>query len=495
VTADVTRALDQPWRRLDLRMLLVHPVNEVIRFFPALLAAYVIGSSSGDGGWWHYAAVGVPVLIGIGRFLTTRFRITGTQLELRRGLLSRSVLTAPLDRVRTVELTSSPIHRLLGLAKVQIGTGSAARSGNEKVVLDSLPVAEARTLRSALIHNVGHAVESDTTVDDVLLRLDPAWVRYAPLTTSGVVIAAAGLGAASQFIEPAINRLESSSLSVPSVPLWATIVAATVVFVVVSSVLAIAGYVVANWGFTVARDRDGRSFHTARGLLTTRETSLDSERVRGLEIHEPLGLRVAGAASATAIATGLRRADRNSGAIVPPAPRTVVEGVGGLVLGDATPLTAPLVAHGPAARRRRFTRALTGAALVAAAVVALLESLGAPHALDLLAAVPLAVASPLAADRYRRLGHALVGHWFVTRRDSFRGRRDVLDTDGIIGWSLGQSYFQRRAGLTNLTATTSAGKQAYGVYDVPEDAALALVRAADPDLIEPFLTAPVRSAS
>jgi putative membrane protein len=484
----VTQALDQPWRRLDLRMLLVHPVREVIRFFPALVAAYVIGSSSDDGGWWHYAAIGVPVLIGVSRFLTTRFRITATQLELRRGLVSRSVLTAPLDRVRTVELTSPPIHRLLGLAQVRIGTGSAARTGNEKVVLDSLPLAEARTLRSALIHNVGDAVASDTKADDVLLRLDPSWVRFAPLTTSGVVIAAAGLGAVSQFIGPAIDRLNDSSLSVPSVPIWAAVVAAVVVFVVVSSVLAIAGYVVANWGFTLARDREGRSFHVSRGLLTTRETSLDSERLRGLEIHEPLGLRLAGAARTTAIATGLRRSDRNSATLVPPAPRSVVDGVGGLVLGDDTVLTVPLTKHGPAARRRRTTRALAGGLVLGAAVVLLLEALDAPRALDLLGVAPLLAALPLAADRYRRLGHGLVGGWFVTSRDTLDGRRDVLDTDGIIGWSLGQSFFQRRAGLTNLTATTGAGRQAYGVYDVPEPAALALVRAADPGLIEPFLT-------
>jgi putative membrane protein len=484
----VTQALDQPWRRLDLRMLLVHPVREVIRFFPALVAAYVIGSSSDDGGWWHYAAIGVPVLIGVSRFLTTRFRITATQLELRRGLVSRSVLTAPLDRVRTVELTSPPIHRLLGLAQVRIGTGSAARTGNEKVVLDSLPLAEARTLRSALIHNVGDAVASDTKADDVLLRLDPSWVRFAPLTTSGVVIAAAGLGAVSQFIGPAIDRLNDSSLSVPSVPIWAAVVAAVVVFVVVSSVLAIAGYVVANWGFTLARDREGRSFHVSRGLLTTRETSLDSERLRGMEIHEPLGLRLAGAARTTAIATGLRRSDRNSATLVPPAPRSVVDGVGGLVLGDDTVLTVPLTKHGPAARRRRTTRALAGGLVLGAAVVFLLEALDAPRALDLLGVAPLLAALPLAADRYRRLGHGLVGGWFVTSRDTLDGRRDVLDTDGIIGWSLGQSFFQRRAGLTNLTATTGAGRQAYGVYDVPEPAALALVRAADPGLIEPFLT-------
>jgi putative membrane protein len=477
----------QPWRRLDLRMLLVHPVNEVIRFFPALIAAFLIGSSSGEGGWWHFAAVGVPVLIGVARFLTTRFRITATQLELRRGLLSRNVLTAPLDRVRTVELTSSPIHRLLGLSRVEIGTGSASNPGSDKLRLDSLPRAEARTLRSALIHNVGHAVETDTTVDDVLLRLDPAWVRYAPLTTSGVVVAAAGLGAASQFVEPAINRFESSSMSLPSVPLWITVVLAVLVFALISSVLAIAGYVVANWGFTVSRDRDGRSIHVARGLLTTRETSLDSERVRGVELHEPLGLRLAGAARATAIATGLQRSDANSAVLVPPAPRAVVDGVGGLVLGEADPFSARLIPHGPVARRRRFTRALTGAGLLAAGLVAVVETLDWSRWIDLSAVVLVVAAVPLAADRYHRLGHGLVGGWFVTSRHTLRGRRDALAADGIIGWSLGQSWFQRRAGLTNLTATTSAGKQAYGVHDVPADSALALIRAADPGLVEPFL--------
>jgi putative membrane protein len=483
----VTPLENQPWRRLDLRMLLVHPVNEVIRFFPALLAAFLIGSSSGDGGWWHVAAVAVPVLIGVARFVTTRFRITETQLELRRGLLSRNVLTAPLDRVRTVELTSSPIHRLLGLSKVEIGTGSASKAGSDKLTLDSLPRGEARTLRSALIHNVGAAVETDTTVDDVLMMLDPAWVRYAPLTTSGVVIALAGLGALSQFIEPAINRLEGSTVSLPTLPLWLTVVAALVSFAVVSSVLAIIGYVVANWGFTVSRDRGGRSFHVARGLLTTRETSLDSERVRGVEVHEPLGLRLAGAARATAIATGLRRSDGNSAVLVPPAPRSVVDGVGALVLGDRAALHTPLTRHGPAARRRRFTRALTGAGLLAVAVVVLVEALGAPRWIDLSAVVLVVAAVPLAADRYRRLGHGLVGRWFVTSRHSLRGRRDALSADGIIGWSLGQSWFQRRAGLTNLTATTSAGKQAYGAYDVPQESALALIRAADPGLLEPFL--------
>jgi putative membrane protein len=140
------------WRRLDVRMLLVHPVNELIRFLPAVVAVFVLGTTGEGHTWWHVAAVAVPVALGLLRVLTTRFRITDDPLELRSGLVSRNVLTAPLDRVRTVELTSSPIHRLLGLAKVRIGTGSADKTGRERLELDALALPEARTLRAALLH-------------------------------------------------------------------------------------------------------------------------------------------------------------------------------------------------------------------------------------------------------------------------------------------------------------------------------------------------------
>ena len=140
-----------PWRRLDPRMLLVHPVLELMRFLPVLIGIFVLGSG-GDGGWWQFLGVAIPIALGVMRFLTTTFRITPTQIELQRGLIGRKVLTARLDRVRAVELTSTPIHRILGLAKVEIGTASAAKQDDDKFVLDSLPLAEARQLRAALLH-------------------------------------------------------------------------------------------------------------------------------------------------------------------------------------------------------------------------------------------------------------------------------------------------------------------------------------------------------
>ncbi len=167
---------DAEWRRLDARMLLVHPVNELIRFLPVLIGIFVLGSSS-DGELWQLIGVAIPVTLGVMRFFTTRFRITASQIELQRGLLSRSVLTAKLDRVRAVQLTSSPIHRVLGLAKVEIGTASGVKDDDESFALDSLAIPEAREMRVALLHRAEPSAEGEEPAgaaeDDVLLTLDP----------------------------------------------------------------------------------------------------------------------------------------------------------------------------------------------------------------------------------------------------------------------------------------------------------------------------------
>jgi putative membrane protein len=499
VTLEAGLPTDAQWHRLDRRMLLVHPVNELVRFLPLVIGIFFLGNTGDGHGWWHALGVVVPIALGVLRYATTSFRVGATQLELRRGLLSRNVLTAPLDRVRTVELTSTPIHRALGLARVQIGTGSASKSGDERFVLDSLGLPEARRLRVQLLHHAAQPAGAGdaaapavpgTVDDEVLLRLDPAWVRYAPLTTSGIVIALGSLAFLSQFSDNAVNALaRQTSLRerVQELPLWAALLSGLVVAAVVVSLLAVLGYALTNWGFTLSRDPAGRSYHVRRGLLTTRETSIERDRVRGLEVHQPLGLRLAGGAHLAAIVTGLDRRSRGSTAVVPPAPRRVVVGVGEALLGKPGPFTVRLVPHGPRARRRRWVRALVGATLLPGMVSLGAAFLGWSWWLMIPAAPAWVVGGWLAHDRYRRLGHALTPDYLVLQRNSFRGRRDALQRAGIIGFNTRQTIFQRRAGLVTLTATTAAGKQGYHAVDIPEPVAVALADEAVPGLLTPFL--------
>jgi putative membrane protein len=494
---DSELARDAAWRRLDARMLLVHPVNELVRFLPVIIGIFVLGSSGEDNGPWHYLGVAIPIAIGLLRFASTKFRITPGQIELHRGILGRSVLTAPLDRVRTVELSATLIHRILGLEKVEIGTGSASKSGDSRLVLDSLGRAEAQRLRTELLHRgAAEVTPTDIPQDVVILRLDPAWVRYAPLTSSGVLIALGALGAVggplsgSNLISDIVDSDAVDGLADIAIPLL--VVGGLFAFAVASAVLASGGYLLTNWGFTLTRDDRSRTYHVRRGALTTRETTIDQDRLRGLEVHEPLGLRLAGAGRLVAIVTGLDRRSRGSSPIVPPAPRNVVVGVGEQLLDERSlqesgPLHVELTQHGPEAFRRRLVRGVVPLALVPA-VLGVLAGLADWPVWLVLATLPLPVVGlALGLDRYARLGHALTPAYVVVRWGSLRGRRDALQRTGIIGWNVRQSFFQRRAGLVSLTATTAAGQQSYEILDVPEATAVALADAAVPGLVSQFL--------
>jgi putative membrane protein len=57
----------------------------------------------------------------------------------------------------------------------------------------------------------------------------------------------------------------------------------------------------------------------------------------------------------------------------------------------------------------------------------------------------------------------------------------------VIGWNLRSTWFQRRAGLTDLVATTAGGRQQVRVLDLDAATVVPLVAEATPGLLEPFL--------
>jgi len=510
--------LHTPWRRLDPRMLLIHPVQEVIRFLPALVGAVIVGQSQDSGGqWFELAVLAVAVGVGVLRWATTRFRIEADQIELRKGLVTKQLIATPADRVRTVDVTAPIFHRLLGLARVEIGTAGTSR---ERLVLDALPLAQARRMREELIHRrkvgvtgdlpapvgapvadlppplnpageqVGEQVGEQGGTETQLLRFDPRWMLFAPLTLTGVFSALAIFSFANQFVQRYLERTDLGGTvdTLGQHPIWLDVAAGVVGLVVLVSALAVIGYALQFWGFRLTR-HSGGTLHVTRGLITTRETSIEERRLRGVELGQPLGLRVAHGARLQAITTGLSRKERDRGSswLAPPAPRAVVDAVAAQVVDDREALTAELTPHGPVARRRRWTRALWPALLVGAAGWGLVVWLDLPIWVGLVATLPLLTVPPLANDRYAGLGHHLSAHHLVVQQGTFVRRRDVLARDGVIGWRVHQSFFQRRVGLAHVLATTAAGKQSYTAYDVPLDAGVALALAVDPELLGPFL--------
>ena len=106
-------------------MLLVEPVRELIKFIPMLVVLIFAGRAGDSGPPWGLIGTAAVIALGISRWLTTRYRITPTVVEVRKGLLQRKHLTVPRDRVRTVDVSAHPLQRVLRLVKVQIGTGTS----------------------------------------------------------------------------------------------------------------------------------------------------------------------------------------------------------------------------------------------------------------------------------------------------------------------------------------------------------------------------------
>ncbi|NIH78509.1 PH domain-containing protein [Amycolatopsis viridis] len=482
------------WHRLSARMLAVHPVQEVVRLLPVLIGVLFVGRG-GQGQIWSLVGLCLAVGTGLLRWFTTTYQITPEHVRVRRGLFSRKELSVPRDRIRTVDLTSRPLQRVLGLSRVVIGTGHGGHSGRGghgggTVTLDALATVDAARLREELLHKrAAHPAEAGALVD-VLAELRPPWVRFAPFTLSGIAAIGVVVGSlVNLFNEIAVDRTDFGAVQswigqIASAPVWVLVTGLAVLTVVLVSVLSIVAYVLAFWNFRLARGEG--TLRVTRGLLTTRQTTIELRRLRGTEISEPLLLRAAGGARCSAITTGLH-GEHSSSVLLPPAPRVVADRVAGDVLADPVAASAELIGHGSRAHLRRHTRA----ALVAAAVTGLFVLLwwlaDWPAWTWQVALALFPAGALLAEDRYRNLGHTLIGGKLVVRQGSLVRRRQVLSTEGVIGWVFHRSFFQRRAGLLSLTATTAAGRQHYTGIDIPAAEAVALADAAEPGLLEPFL--------
>jgi putative membrane protein len=507
------------WARLSPRKLLLDPVKTLGQAIVPVLVA-LVGVSRSDSGYGQYVlpllVVG-PLLFGALPWLTTHYRLTDSQIQVRSGLLNKRTSTAPLDRVRSVDLEASLLHRVLGLQKVEVGTGV----DGDRITLDALAAADAHTLRTTLLHrreragvstaldHHGAALDQpggqvSTALDQhgdeeggvstaldrqgaVLARIDWSWLRFAPFSLARLVLLAGAVGALSQLGDqlPIWNEetVTSAWQWVTRFAVVAVVLAFSVVGLVAWVVLSVSGYVVQWWNFRLAREHG--SLHLTTGLFTTRSITVEEAKVRGVEMTEPVLMRLVGGAELSTLATGVEDGVTQ---VLPPCPREVAVGVGEAVLDHRGPLTGPLVAHGPRARRRAWTRQLRGAVvLLALAAVAAWWFEVSWQWVVALGVVLLPGAAAVGEASYRHLGHALDGDHLVAGSGALARIRTVLETDGIIGWVVAQSWWQRRIGLADLVATTAAGAERVLVRDVRLDVAVALADRATPGLLTDFL--------
>lgn len=509
--------------RLSPKVLLMQPVRMIPSLLLPLVGLLFVGGFSGPSYAWAAGGVGVTFAFAVVRWAMFSYEIVGDRLEIKRSLISRSVRTIPLERVRGVDVSTPPMHRLLGLAVLKIDTGASGDAEEGK--LDGVTLEEAERLKSVLLRRtraaraaahpttttVGPAAP-DGAVDSVAAAGSPrasapaatpgdtaeadreiisvpwTWLLYGPLSGAYLLtpfaLAGGAVGLAFQWGDD-LGFGRDAALTVGEW-LWEhpyLLLAVVLLLVVAMPVVGGVMYAVFNWNFRLT-SRD-RYLVAERGLINRRSVSLEARRVRGYEIVEGLAERWAGVARVWAIVTGLGDT-QTRGQLLPDVPRAVAFKVTGEAIGS---YQAELRPHPPIARNRRLFRAIAPWLLPAAAT-ALTALLTAQAAWWIAAVVALLLAGtgiPLGLDRYRSLGHGYDGVRLAVRSGSLRRSQAVVERRAVVGWHLKQTWFQRRAGVYTLTAGVGAGKGGYSAIDVSQSQAIGFPAEVTPEWLAPFL--------
>ena len=364
---------DPEWRRLSPRMLLVHPVHELLRQLPLLIGSVVLGSATGNP-MWSVGALALLVGFGVARWFTTTYRIDDEQVQRRAGVLQRTVLSLPRNRIRSVSTDARLLHRLLGVTVVRVSTGREAK-GDADFTLDAVRSDEVPELRAILLSGSLNAIPEATPQDHVIARWQPSWLRYSPLSFTGLAMIVAAFGLVYQT--GAVAALEDSELAREGLDaaerfgVVVTVAVAAVVVLLLSVLLSVVRSLV-TFGNLVLSRRDDQ-LHLEHGLLRVREQTFDMRRLRGGTLRQPLLVRMFGGARLDAVMTGVDGSGEAS-LLLPPCPVATASGVLTELIGRPDVVTGDLQRHGPVATRRRWTRALTvpallGVALAGSAVV------------------------------------------------------------------------------------------------------------------------------
>ncbi|MFB9906780.1 PH domain-containing protein [Allokutzneria oryzae] len=489
---------DQTWRRLDRRTIAVHCAWLVAPLASFVLTLLATGGEVGVRGWTSLAAITLAFLVitvlGVVRLTSTRYWISATTLELRTGLLNRRHRSIALERVRNVDVTASPVHRVLGLVVLRAGT--AASDGGTEIVLDALRRSDADRLRDELLARASRV----HAPDPVIATMNWRWLRYAPLTFwvfGGVLIVG---GAASRaldglgiewwklgFVRGGFDAFGHSTL-------WITIPLLLLGITLIGVLGAVALYV-ENWWSYRLEWTDSETLQIRRGLLTTRVVSIERRRLRGSRLREPLLLRASGGALVDAVAGGLGNEEetRRRSSLLPPSPRADAARVALDVLGLPQPTDLVLRKHPKVAQRRRVVRGMVFVTLpitFALLVLGFLLTSVLVHVAWIFFVLATPITVWLARDAYRNLGHGVSGDHLVIRSGVFSRDTVLLQRQGVLSWSFGSNPFSRRAGLVTATAAVAAGEQGYRIRDLARADAVGFADTATPDFLTEFLARP-----
>lgn len=423
------------------------------------------------------AAVAVSV---VGRAVTwtrTSYEITGEGVWSRTGLVDRRERFLPFERIQSVNVSETLLHRLFRVVKVTIESAAGGQRESD-ITLDALTRETAEALRLRIAHrqvrdapagadegDVGVAPTTQTQAQAQVAALaaEGELIRalsYRELVLAGVISGrigpfAAAVGALIQFGDDLLPSSIYERVALSAADLTVQVVVGLLLTVaVVAWLVSIVGTLVVYGGFELRRLDD--RLVIGYGLLDRRKVSVPIARIQAITVSEGLLAQPIGRVSLRFISAGDGRTSGETGTLLPILPRAEVASI----LGRITPALAAEIDEVPfaglperALRRYLLAPTWTIVFLTPIACVVVWRFLDRPWELGLLALLlaPLTLLFGLA--QFRATGWWLGPMGQLLARSRPLARTTIITTGRRVQFAQAASdYLQRRADLATFSA-------------------------------------------
>lgn len=285
----------QPERRLHPMSWLFVLIQQLKQFILPILALFFFGRGDRND-LWGLVAICILGAVSIWQYYTYRFRIGIDSLEIRSGLLERSLRQIPFARIHNVGLHQTLLHRIFGVAEVRLESAGGIKPEAEMRVLkleDALAL-EALVRRRSVAQPAAAATDDPAAANAGVLHTLPTAevVRVGLISNRGLIVVGGAYVGMNQFgAEMTSGLLESWGRALfgmvdsygrghEAVAALALLLLFLLLMRAFSVLLALLQYS----GFRL--EEHGRRLTLERGLLTRIRTSTPRRRIQSWTLRE-----------------------------------------------------------------------------------------------------------------------------------------------------------------------------------------------------------------
>jgi putative membrane protein len=285
---------EQPERRLHPMSWLFVLIQQLKQFILPILALFLFGRGDRND-LWGLVAICILGVVSIWQYYTYRFRIGVDSLEIRSGLLERSLRQIPFARIHNVGLHQTLLHRIFGVAEVRLESAGGIKPEAEMRVLtieDALAL-EALVRRRRVATIVVAASGARPETGEILHTLPVAEVvRVGLISNRGMIVIAGAFAALSQISPDLVEGvLELVAFGMFGVVdnygrghEAAAVLLMLLAFIMMIRLFSVLIAFLQYSGFRL--EEHGRRLTLERGLLTRIRTSTPRRRIQSWTLRE-----------------------------------------------------------------------------------------------------------------------------------------------------------------------------------------------------------------